>query len=106
MIFDWKTSRGPDGLKIDKENRLFVADGVNKANQFETVEPFKGGVYVLSYDGKLLEFLPIPKDEVTNCAFGREDLKTLYVTGGGTLWSIRVSAPGWTRFAQGKSSGN
>jgi N-acyl-D-aspartate/D-glutamate deacylase/sugar lactone lactonase YvrE len=61
LIFDWKTSRGPDGLKIDKENRLFVAAGVNKANQFETVEPFKGGVYVLSYDGKLLGVLADPE---------------------------------------------
>ena len=36
----------------------------------------------------------MPTDEVTNCAFGGDDLKTLYVTGGGTLYSIRTQTPG------------
>jgi gluconolactonase len=99
LIFDWKTSRGPDGLKIDRQNRLFVAAGLNKANPpFETVEPYKGGIYVLSYEGKLLDFVPVPKDEVTNCAFGGDDLKTLYITAGSSLWSIRVNTPGRVTF--------
>jgi gluconolactonase len=42
----------------------------------------------------LSEFVPIPRDECTNCAFGGEDLKTLFVTAGGTLWSVRVKEPG------------
>jgi protein-tyrosine-phosphatase len=33
-------------------------------------------------------------DEVTNCAFGGDDRKTLYITGGGTLYSIRTTTPG------------
>ena len=41
---------------------------------------------------RILRFMP--KDEVTNCAFGGEDRKTLFVTAGGTLWSIRVNTPG------------
>ena len=97
LIFDWKTSRGPDGFKIDQAGHLFVAAGLNKANPpYETVEPHPAGVYILSYEGKLLDFVPVPKDEVTNCAFGGDDLKTLYVTAGGTLWSIRVNTPGWS----------
>ena len=99
LIFDWKTARGPDGLKFDRQNRLFVAAGLNKANPpFETAEPYKGGIYILSYDGKLLAFVPVPKDEVTNCAFGGEDLKTLYITAGSSLWSIRVNTPGRVTF--------
>jgi sugar lactone lactonase YvrE len=98
LIFDWKTSRGPDGLKMDQNNRLFVAAGLNKANRFETVEPHPGGIYVLSYEGKLLDFVPVPRDEVTNCAFGGEDLRTLYITAGGTLWSLRVNTPGRVTF--------
>jgi N-acyl-D-amino-acid deacylase len=95
LIFDWKTSRGPDGLKMDKANRLFVAAGLNRDNPpFETADPYRGGIYILSYDGKLLDFVPVPRDEVTNCAFGGEDLRTLYITAGGTLWSLRVNAPG------------
>ena len=96
LIFDWKTSRGPDGFKIDQAGHLFVAAGLNKANPpYETVEPHPAGIYILSSEGKLLDFVPVPNDEVTNCAFGGDDLKTLYVTAGGTLWSIRVNTPGW-----------
>jgi len=73
-----------------------VAGGLNVANPpYETADKFKGGVYILSPEGKLLDFVAIPKDEVTNCAFGGQDLKTLYITAGGTLWSIPVNAPGW-----------
>jgi N-acyl-D-amino-acid deacylase len=91
LIFDWQTSRGPDGLKMDRAGRLFIAGGLNKAEPpFETAEPYRGGVYVLSAEGELLDFISIPKDEVTNCAFGSEDLKTLFISAGGTLWSVRI----------------
>jgi gluconolactonase len=99
LIFDWKTSRGPDGLKIDSKNRLFVAAGLNKASPpHETVKPYPAGIYILSYDGKPIDFVPIPKDEVTNCAFGGPDLKTLFITAGGTLWSIATTDPGVVSF--------
>jgi gluconolactonase len=95
LIFDWRTSRGPDGFKMDRKNRLYVAAGLNKANPpSETAEPYRGGIYILSPAGKLLEFVPIPRDEVTNCTFGGPDLKTLFVTAGGSLWSIPVNTPG------------
>jgi gluconolactonase len=48
----------------------------------------------LSVRGKLLNFIPIPNDEVTNCAFGGGDWKTLFITAGGHLWSIRLDASG------------
>ncbi len=95
VIFDWHAARGPDGFKMDREGRLFIAAGLNKPNPpFETTDEFKGGIYVISPSGKLLEFVAIPKDETTNCTFGGHDLKTLFVTAGGTLWSIRVNTPG------------
>lgn len=95
LIFDWKTSRGPDGLKMDMQNRIYVAAGLNKPNPpHETTKPYTGGVYVLSEKGSLLDFIPVPVDEVTNCAFGDSDMQTLYITAGGTLWSIRVDTPG------------
>lgn len=99
LIFDWKTSRGPDGIKMDVANRLYVAAGLNIANPpNETAKPYTGGVYVLSVEGRLLDFIPVPKDEVTNCAFGGEDLQTLFITAGGTLWSIRLDSPGRVLF--------
>jgi gluconolactonase len=95
LLFDWGKGRGPDGVKQDAKGRLYVAGGRNKPNPpFEPDEERKGGIYVLSPGGMLLTFLPVPTDEVTNCAFGGEDLKTLYITGGGTLYSIRTTTPG------------
>jgi len=95
LIYDWQTTRGPDGMKLDVKGRLYVAAGLNQPNlPFETAEKPTAGVYVFSPEGKLLEFLPIPRDETTNVAFGGEDGKTLFVTAGGTLWCIRVVTPG------------
>ena len=96
LLRDWGQGRGPDGLKQDQKGRLFVAGGLNKPNPpFEPAEEVKAGIYVLEpSSGELLDFLPVPTDEVTNCAFGGEDRKTLFVTGGGVLYSIRVTTPG------------
>jgi gluconolactonase len=95
LVYDWGAGRGPDGLKQDEKGRLYVAAGLNRPNPpFEPAADVKGGIYVLDPEGKLLTFLPVPTDEVTNCAFGGEDRKTLYITGGGTLYSIRTMTPG------------
>jgi gluconolactonase len=95
LIYDWGTGRGPDGVIQDQKGRLYVAAGLNKPNPpFEPAKDIKGGIYVLSPEGKLLAFLAVPTDEVTNCAFGGDDLQTLYITAGGTIYSIRTSAPG------------
>lgn len=95
LLHDWGKGRGPDGIKQDIKGRLYVAGGLNKPNPpAEPAEDVKGGIYVFSPEGKLLTFLPVPKDEVTNCAFGGEDRKTLYITAGGTLYSIRATTPG------------
>jgi gluconolactonase len=95
LLHDWGAGRGPDGLKQDQEGRLYVAAGLNKPNPpFEPATDQKGGIYVFSPEGKLLTFLPVPTDEVTNCAFGGDDLRTLYITAGSTLYSIRTRTPG------------
>ena len=101
LIYDWKAGRGPDGMVLDQKGRLYVAGGLNKPNPpNETADEFKGGVYVFSPEGKRVAFAPVPRDEVTNCTFGGPDLKTLYITAGGTLWSIRTTTAGqmpWPR---------
>jgi gluconolactonase len=95
MLYDWGNGRGPDGFKMDTKGRLWIAAGRTKDRPpHETAGKFKGGIYVMSVEGKMLDFIPIPVDEVTNCAWGGDDLKTLFVTAGGTLWSIAVDAPG------------
>ena len=94
LLYDWSPGRGPDGLKQDQAGRLYVAAGLNKPNAAEPAEEVKGGIYVFSPEGELLEFLAVPRDEVTNCAFGGDDLKTLYITAGGAIYSIRTTTPG------------
>jgi gluconolactonase len=103
LIYDWGQGRGPDGLKQDEKGRLYVAAGLNKPNPpFEPDKDVKGGIYVLSPEGKLLTFLAVPTDEVTNCAFGGDDRKTLYITAGGVLYSIRTTTPGHLVWPAGK----
>jgi sugar lactone lactonase YvrE/dienelactone hydrolase len=102
LLHDWGKGRGPDGIKQDAKGRLYVAAGLNKPNPpAEPATDVKGGIYVIDpWSGKLLAFIGVPTDEVTNCAFGGDDLKTLYITGGGTLYSIRTTTPGvvnWPR---------
>ncbi len=88
LIHDWGSGRGPDGVKMNSRGLLFAAAGRNEPHPpFETAAK-KGGVYILTPQGKLVDFVPIPKDAVSNCAFGGSDGRTLYITAGGALWSI------------------
>ena len=81
-------------MVLDVKGRLYVAGGLNKSRAPVETNNHKGGVYVFSPEGKLIKFIHVPRDEVTNCTFGGADLKTLYITGGGTLWSIRATTAG------------
>ncbi len=95
LLFDWGTDRGPDGMAMDIEGRLYVAAGFNFPKPpIETADKYRAGIYVIAADGGLLASIPVPADMITNCTFGDADRKTLYVTAGHKLWSIRVSTPG------------
>ncbi|MDW8243312.1 MAG: SMP-30/gluconolactonase/LRE family protein [Thermogemmata sp.] len=96
LLYDWGQGRGPDGIKQDSQGRLYVAAGLNKPHPpAEPADNVPAGIYVIEPDsGKLLAFLPVPTDEVTNCAFGGQDRRTLFITAGGVLYSIRTTTPG------------
>lgn len=99
LIYDWGTTRGPDGMKLDQAGNLYVAGGLNRPNiPHETAEPATAGIYVFNNEGLLIEFVPIPRDETTNCGFGGHDWKTLFVTAGGSLWAIPTLHPGRNLF--------
>ncbi len=106
LLYDWKEGRGPDGLKEDKNGILYVAGGLNKNNPPFENDSAPGGIYVIDpnrpAEQRLVAQLPIPTDEVTNCAFGGEDRMTLYITGGGVLYSVRTKTPGAVRFGKPK----
>lgn len=96
LLFDWGTDRGPDGMARDRQDRLYVTAGFNFPNPpVETGKKHKAGVYVISPDGQLLQFIPVPADMITNCTFGDADGKTLYISAGHKLWSIRTATPGF-----------
>ena len=79
----------------DARGNVYVAGGLNREDaEFET-NRYRGGIYVFNSKGQAIDFIAVPKDEVTNCTFGGADLKTLYITAGGTLYSIRTKNKGW-----------
>lgn len=97
LLFDWGTDRGPDGMAMDVEGRLYAAAGFNFPKPpVETATKYKAGIYVIAPQGGLLQFIPVPADMITNCTFGDADRKTLYITAGHKLWSIRTGTPGVT----------
>lgn len=101
LLFDWGSDRGPDGMAIDSRGQLYVTAGFNHPEPpNQTAIKYKAGVYVITPEGKLVQFIPVPTDMITNCAFGDKDLKTLYITAGHKLWSIRTEVAGhveWLR---------
>ncbi len=92
-FFDFGKGRGGDGMCIDVADNIYVTGGANRTyvNQ-NTDNP--AGVYVFSRRGKLLGHIPVPEDMVTNCCFGGPQGKTLYITGGKTLWQIKMKVAG------------
>ena len=105
-FFDF-AGRGGDGASVDVQGNLYVAAGLNyppppgalagaRAWPAEARKT-KTGVYVISPAGKLLKFIPIPEDIISNTAFGGPDMKTLYVTSGKTVFKVRTDIAGLPR---------
>lgn len=69
---------GPDGMKIDSQGNLFGAR--------------PGGISIISPDGTLLGSIETGRP-TSNLAWG-EDGSTLYITGGSSLYRIRLSTKG------------
>ena len=86
--------RSGDGMCIDAEGNLYVAAGLHKTRRTSETLDTRPGIHVISPAGKLVAFCETPTDTITNCTFGGPDLRTLYVTSGAFLHSIRTSIPG------------
>jgi len=95
--YDFAPGRGADGISVDIEGNLYASAGMNQLRGTTETLDTKAGVYVISPDGKLLKFIPIPEDLITNNAFGGADMRTLYVTAGKTLYKIRTEIAGLPR---------
>ena len=94
VLIDFYPGRSGDGMCIDELGNLYVAAGLHQPRKTSESLDTKPGIHVISPTGKLLAFRETPEDTVTNCAFGGKDLKTLYVTCGTKLVSIRTSIAG------------
>jgi gluconolactonase len=95
VVFDFAPGRGGDGMAVDRQGNLYVAAGIIRPRGPHETTEVPPGIFVISPAGALLGRLPIPEDVLTNVTFGGDDLRTLYITAGRTLWTIRVEIPGW-----------
>lgn len=75
--------RGISGMCLDNEGNILACAGGKRSGPGPMI-------YVLSPEGRVLETHPVPDAEPTNCAFGDNELATLYVTTSeGHLYRIR-----------------
>lgn len=88
----------PDGLEIDSHGNFYIASYG------------EGAVFVFDVTGKPLgkiELTPVigfdsrsgKTGNVSNCAFGGPDFKTLFITGDGGLYSVQLKIAGRPRLA-------
>ena len=95
--YNFYPGRSADGMSIDTEGNLYASAGMNQLRGSSETLDTKTGVYVISTQGKLLKFIAIPEDFITNNAFGSPDMRTLYVTAGKTLYKVRTEIAGLPR---------
>jgi gluconolactonase len=96
-LYNFFPGRSADGISIDVDGNLYASAGMNKLRGTSETLDTKTGVYVISPAGRLLKFIPIPEDLITNNTFGGADMKTLYVTSGPTLYKVRTAVAGLPR---------
>jgi gluconolactonase len=86
-IYDFAPGRGGDGMVMDTDGNIYVTAGSDES----------GGVYVFSSEGQHLAFLPVPETP-TNCTFGGDGLKTLYITAMTSVYAMENTIPGALAF--------
>jgi gluconolactonase len=69
----------PDGMKVDSEGNVYCTG--------------PGGIWVLNREGARLGIIVMP-EQPTNCAWGDEDLQSLYITAQTSVYRIRTNIPG------------
>jgi gluconolactonase len=95
--YNFYPGRSADGLAIDSQGNIYAAAGLHQRRGTHETLDTKAGIHVISPQGKLVSFTPIPEDTITNCAFGGPDRKTLYITAGKTLFQLPFDTPGTNR---------
>lgn len=75
---------GADGLRADREGRLYVAT--------------RSGVQVLDQTGRVLSIIPTPNGKISNLCFGGPDFDTLYATCGDSVYARKLKVKGALSF--------
>lgn len=94
-VIDFAPGRGGDGMVVDCEGTLYIAAGIARPRGPHETTDVPPGIYVVSPGGELRGRIPIPEDVLTNVTFGGDDLRTLYIAAGKTLWTCRTDVPGF-----------
>ncbi len=92
--YNFSPGRSADGMSIDTQGNLYASAGLNRLRGTAETLDTKAGVHVISPQGKLLTFIPIEEDTITNNAFGGPDMRTLYITAGKTLYKVPTQIAG------------
>lgn len=74
-----------DGMTVDRDGNLFVATSSGGA----------GAVLVFAPDGSYWGAIAVA-EPTRNCAFGRTDRKTLFITAGVSIYAVELPIPGVT----------
>lgn len=75
-------SLGSDGMTIDHRGNVYLTGR---------------GVTVFNPAGKQVEHLSIPEPWTANVAFGGRDRRTLFITAGKSVYTVRMAVHGWTK---------
>ena len=95
--YNFSPGRSADGMSIDTQGNLYASAGLNQLRGSAETLDTKAGVHVISPQGKLITFIPIAEDTITNNAFGGPEMKTLYITAGKTLYKVATQVAGLPR---------
>ena len=87
ILHDFGPHRGIDGMCLDTAGNIVATAGFEQSGPGPLI-------YVFAPSGRVIETHPIPEDRPTNCTFGDSDLRTLYVTAGGSLYRARTDRLG------------
>ena len=96
LVYDFAPGRGGDGIRMDQKGNLWIAAGIVMPRRGGETSLNPPGLYNIDPTGKLLGFIGVPEDLITNLAFGGPDKKTVYITAGKTLFKVKTNVAGWT----------
>jgi gluconolactonase len=89
VLHNFYPHRGIDGMCLDEDGKIIATAGSDDSGPGPMLYVFEPG-------GRVLATHPFPGDAPTNCAFGDDDLQSLYVTShDGCLYRARTDRTGY-----------